>query len=131
MIKIDQALTNAFINGSFGLPIAHENDNYVPTAGTAYAEIYLLPNDSTPITLAGSNQTDGVFRVFLHYKSDELSITAKTKADQIFNYFKIGSIFSYSSQKVTIMGLSRGRGVNEGGWYSIPLSIMYRAFSQR
>ena len=131
MIKIDQALTNAFISGSFGLPIAHENDNYVPTAGIAYAEIYLIPNDITPITLADSIENDGFLRVFLHYKSDELSITAKTKADEIFTYFKIGSVFTYETQKVTITGLSRGRGVNEKGWYSLPLSILYRAFLQR
>jgi hypothetical protein len=131
MIKIDQALTNAFISGSFGLPIVHENDSYVPVSGTPYAEIYLIPNDITPITLSDSNENDGVFRVFLHYKSDELSITAKIKADEIFTYFKIGSVFTYETQKVTITGLSRGRGVNEGGWYSLPLSIMYRAFLQR
>ena len=131
MIKIDQALTNAFISGSFGLPIAHENDNYTPTAGTPYAEIYLIPNDITPITLSDSNENDGILRVFLHYKSDQLSITAKQKADEIFNYFKIGSVLTYETQKVTIVGLSRGRGINENGWYSLPLSIFYRAFLTR
>jgi hypothetical protein len=131
MIKIDQAFVQAFINGSFGLTIAHENDNYEPTPGTPYAEIYLIPNDITPVTLADSDETDGVFRINLRYPSDTYSITAKTMADSIFSVFKIGTRLSYDGQKATITGQSRGRGINEGGWYALPLSIAYRAFLPR
>ena len=131
MIKIDQAFTQAFLSGSFGLPIAHENDNYEPIAGTPYAEIYLIPNDITPATLADSDETDGIFRINLRYPSDTYSIIAKTKADEIFSLFKIGTRLSYDGQKVTITGQSRGRGINEGGWYVLPLSIAYRAFLPR
>lgn len=35
MIKCEQALIDAFINGSFGLPIAQENAYYKPTEGVA------------------------------------------------------------------------------------------------
>ena len=131
MVKIDQALIQAYIDGSFGLPIAYENDGYTPTPGNEYSEIYTIPNDITPFSMNDSNETDGVFRVILRYPVDCGSIEPKKKADEIFAVFFVGRVLKYENQKVTISGLSRMRGIIEGGWYQLPLSIMYRAFLPR
>lgn len=130
-IKIDQALLTAFIDGAFGLPIAHENIHYDPAPGTAYAEILILQNDTTPANLKSSNETDGIFRVILRYPVNKGAVPAKTKADEIFAAYKIGQRLTYSGVALTITGNQRQPGVAEDGWYKLVLSMSYRAFLSR
>lgn len=127
MLAIDQALVNTFINGGFSLSIAHENIDFTPTAGTAYAELLVLQNDVTPATLNDSNDTDGVFRVILRYPANGGAIAAKTKADQIFTVFRIGTRLTYNGVTLTILGNSRQPGLAEDGWYKLVLDMPYRA----
>lgn len=130
-IKIDQALIQHFISGSFGLPIAHENLPYAPTSGTPYAEILVIQNDITAADLSHTNETDGIFRVILRYPVDTGAVTAKQKADAIFSYFKIGSEISYSGQEIVITRHARANGYSEQGWYKIVITISYKAFLAR
>lgn len=132
-IKIDQALTQAFISGSFGLPIAHENADYSPTAGTAYAEIKVIPNQAVPDTIGspGYDETTGLFQITLRYPVGGYSITAKTKADEMMLYFLIGSEFTYSEQSVQITRKDRGAGIVEDGWYKIILRFTFNARTAR
>lgn len=142
-IKIDQALTQAFIDGDFGLPIAHENADYSPVSGTAYAEIKVIPNEAVPDTLgaSGYDETTGLFQVTLRYPVGGYSITAKTKADEMMAYFVIGSEFTYSGQTVLITRKNRGMGYVEGGsaslneqnraWYKIILRFTFNARTVR
>lgn len=125
MIKIDQAFIQAFINGGFDLPIAHENLLYEPTAGIEYAELINIPNDITPLSLNDTDETDGLMRVILYYPANEGSIQAKTKADEIMAVFKIGTRVCYSSQCATVTRISRHRGVFEKNWYKIVITIGY------
>lgn len=127
MLQIDQALISSFIAGSFGLPIVHENIDYAPTAGTAYAELIVLQNDVTPATLADTNDTDGVFRVILRYPVGGGAVAAKTKADQIFSVFAIGQRLAYEGTTLTVLRNSRQPGVAEEGWFSLVLDMPYRA----
>ncbi|MCO6427057.1 phage tail terminator-like protein [Nitrosomonas communis] len=130
-IKIDQALIQHFISGSFGLPIAHENLPYSPVAGTAYAEILVIQNDITAADLSHTNETDGIFRVILRYPVDSGSIAVKQKADAIFSYFKIGSEIAYAGQEIVITRHARANGYSEQGWYKIVITISYKAFLAR
>lgn len=142
MIKIDQAFTSALLAAEIGLDIVWENGIYsvwdgstytttngvyVPTNGRAWTEAFVLPNDTTGLSLSTSNQTDGLFRVILRYPRDIGSITAKTKADQIFDAFKIASIVEYGGQGAVITNYQRQEGTPEDGWYKLVLSIFYRA----
>lgn len=127
MVAIDQALISAFIGGAFGLPIAHENIDYAPIAGTAYAELLVLQNDVTPATLADSNDTDGVFRVILRYPANTGAVAAKVKADAIFTVFAIGTRLTYNNVTLTILRNARQPGVAQEGWFSLVLDMPYRA----
>jgi hypothetical protein len=131
VLKVDQALVQSFINGAFGLPIAHENIAYTPVNGVPYTELLVLPNDKTAFSVSDTDETDGVFRAILRYPVDTGAIAAKTKADEIFNIYKIGSSISYSGQSVEIVAVSRQPGVVESGWYKIIISVRYRAFIGR
>jgi len=130
VLKVDQGLTNLFITSSFGLPIAHENAKYTPVLGTAYAEIYTIPNDQTALS-TDTDQTDGIFRIILRYPLQSGAIAAKTMADTIFAAFKVNSYFYYNNQKIEITGFSRDTGYHETGWYKLVLSIRYNAFIRR
>jgi hypothetical protein len=130
-VKIDQALVDTFIDAGFGLAIAHENLPYSPVIGTPYAELIVLQNDTTMFSLHHSNQTDGVFRVILKYPVDSGSIAVKQKADAIFEVYKIGRKLTYDGVSLTIVNHSRRNGVAENGWYSVVLTIAYRAFIKR
>lgn len=131
MIEVDQALVKAFVDGAFGLPIAHENLFYEPTPGTAYAQLVVFQNDVTAYSIAHSDETDGVFQITLRYPVNKSAGPAKIKADAILSAFKIGTRLVYSTQRVTIMSARRESGVPEDGWYKIVLTINYKAFTKR
>lgn len=136
-LQVDQALTQAFIEGDFklsdgtSLPVAHENLPFEPAQGTPYAELLVLQNDTTPYSLAHSNQTDGVFRVILRYPVESGAIEIKKMADAIFAVFGVGVRLVYQGTTVTMMGNQREPGLAEDGWYKIVLTMPYRAFLKR
>ena len=130
-LKIDLAFLQKFIDDAYGLPIAHENLNYDPVAGTAYAELVNLPNDITPLSLKHSDQTDGVFRVVLRYPVNTGAINIKTMADSILTGFKIGTVVTYSGQTATVTRTGKNRGINDNQWHTLIVDIFYRAFITR
>jgi hypothetical protein len=125
-LEIDQALVTAFLAGSFGIGVAHENRDYKPE-NDPYAEIIVLQNDTTPFSLAHSDETDGVFRVILRYPAGSGAITPKTKAEEIRQHFKIGTRLTYGGASLTIKGHQRQPGVQEQGWYKLIINLPYRA----
>lgn len=129
-VKIDQAFVDAFIKGDFGLPIAHENADYTP-GSDPWVKLRTLPNDITPATLVGTNETDGVFRAILHYPAGSGAIVAKQKADEILAAFGVGAQVCYGGQCSTITNQYRQPGVVEDGWYRVVITIGYRAFIKR
>jgi hypothetical protein len=131
VVKIDQAFVSEFVAGGFGLPIAHENLSYDATEGEAYAEISVLQNNVTPLTLNSSDQTDGIFQVVLRYPANSGAIAIKQKADEILNHFRFGKTFKYGGVSVKTTSLQRQPGINEAGWYKIILTIAYTAILTR
>lgn len=127
VVKIDQAFVSSFIAGGFGLEIAHENLPYEPSTGTPYAELLTLQNDITGYDLNSRDLTDGVFRVIVRYPAGTGAIVPKQKADEILTAYPIGSLVSYQSQAATILSQQRQPGVAEAGWYSIVITLGYRA----
>jgi hypothetical protein len=129
--KLEQALVQQFINGNFGLPIAHENKAFEPSANTAYAEISSFVNDETALSLKHSDQTDGFFQVILLYPVNDFSWAAKNKADEIRNVFKIGLRLTNDGHKLTVIRRSADKGFNEDGWYKIVLRVYFTAVLPR
>jgi hypothetical protein len=126
-LKIDQAFISTFIDAAFGLPIAHENMEYQPVNGTAYAELINLPNDITPLSMNDSNVTDGIFRVILRYPVNEGAVSAKTMAETIMSAFTINSKVCYDGLCAVVNKVYRQPGVAESGWYKIVVTIGYIA----
>jgi hypothetical protein len=132
-IKIDQALVDAFIAGAFSLPIAHENSSYNPTPSTAHVLLTIVRNPAQPITAGagGMDETTGFLQATLRYPVNAGSFAAKTKADAVMLYFRIGRVFTYQGQRVQIVAKDRGTGRNEGGWYQLITRFEFNARTLR
>ncbi len=127
---IDSALVQAFENGSFGLPVAHENKHFEPAADIAYAELFIVPNPSEVLTLGDGGQDvfTGFMQIDLRYPLDEGSGPAKQKATDIQGVFKTGARFTYSGQEVFVTGSGRnGTGRREDGWYRTTITVNWEA----
>lgn len=131
MVAIDQAFVDSFIDGNFGLSIAHENIQFTPSPFTPYVELVVNNNDIRGFSFNTSDITDGVFKAILRYPIGKSSIPAKEMADEIMDYYTIGSIIEYDGQKVCITRKTRAPGVPESGWYKLIVSLWYRAFLGR
>lgn len=132
-VKIDQALVQAFISGSFALPIAHENIQYEPVPGTAHIVLEVIRNQAFPISFgaSGIDETTGILQATIRYPVNVGALLAKTKADELLAYFRIGRVFTYSGQRVQIVGKDRGSGRVEGGWYQLITRFEFQARTQR
>jgi hypothetical protein len=129
--KLEQALIQHFIDAGFGLPIAYENSEYTPEAGTAYVHLGTFVNDTTTLSLNTSDQTDGLLQVILRYPEDGYSWDAKNKADAISAVFKLGLRLENDGQRLTVIRRSQAPGVNEAGWYKIVLRVFFIAVLPR
>lgn len=130
-IKIDNALIQNFIDGAYGLSIAHENIDFSPTAGSPYAELLVLPNQVGMVT-PETNSTTGVFRIILRYPAGKTAVVAKTMADTIQADYPVHGVLTYSGQSVKIMSAKREPSdVPEEGWYKLVITFGYQAFIQR
>jgi hypothetical protein len=130
---IDSALIQAYTDGAFGLAWASENRDYEPTAGTAWAEIYMLPNQPSVASLGddGLDIHDGVMQINLNYPAGQGAGGANQKATAIRNYFYAGRSFAYSGQSVEIVSCGRGPGRVIDSWYRVPVTLFYRAWTSR
>lgn len=131
MLKINQAFVDSFTKANFGLPIAHENIDYKPTAGTPYAEILVIENDVTPLDLSYTDETDGVFRVILRYPSGGGAVAARTMSDRITAFYNIGKVIEYDAQRVIIRKFGGAPGESRDGWYVFIVNIYYKAYARR
>lgn len=130
---IEKAFLNRFYDGGFrhDLDIAFDNLPYTPIIGTPYAEVFVIHNDITPYSLKHTNETDGIFRVILRYPVNESTKAIKEKAQEIFDWFKIGSRYTFNGQKVTVTRHMMDRGIQEAGWYKMVLTMYWKAFLSR
>ena len=130
-VKIDKAFLTAFQAGAFGLPIANENADYTPTAGTAHVELKTMLNDELPVGLNSVNDVTGLFQFKLKYKAGSGAIAAKTMHDTIQASFPVGLKLSYDGQEVFVTGKQRGLNYTDGGWFVVLGRVNFTAFLQR
>lgn len=130
-ILIDQALVQSFIDGDFGLPVAHENDGYNPTAGTAFAALSIVKNDERALTLNDLDDVTGFLQINLRYPSGAGAIPAKTMEQSIFDLYPIGRTITRTNQDLEITGRTRVSARVDDGWYLLVLRINFVAILPR
>lgn len=127
LLDVDRAFIDEFLARDF-LPVeqtALPNLKFTPTHGDPFAELINLPNDASPLTIDGSSETDGIFRILLNWPTGTGDIAAKIKAQEIISYFDIGKKIGVAV--VTGHGFT-ARSSPVGNWYLIVITIFYRAF---
>lgn len=130
---IDSALIQAFSDGSFNLSWASENRAFTPAPGTAWAALFVIPNQPAVASLGNGGQDihDGIFQIDLNYPSGAGEGLAKQKASAIRTYFYAGRAFTYSTQAVEVVSCGRGPARNVDSWYRVPVTVTWRAWTFR
>lgn len=126
---IDAALS-AHLNTMVGKPpVAWENSDYEPTLGTLYVRAYNLFGDTAQSTLgeSGEDMTIGIFQLDVFAESGKGKKAAMDMADLLADRFKRGTDLTYNSRVVTVTRVQRRTANNSGGWYQIPVEVVYRA----
>jgi hypothetical protein len=113
-------------------PVEWENDKYSPTKGTLYLKAALLSVDSVQAELGdtGMDENVGVYQVDVVAPADNGKNAGMVMADLIANHFKRGTYLTYNSRTVRIENVDRSTAIIADGWYTIPVSVNWIAFTQ-
>ncbi len=110
-------------------PIAQENKPYNPTKGSLYIRATNIPGDTVQASLGdnGEDRTIGIYQIDVFAEAGKGRKAAEQMADNIASHFKRGTDMSYNSRIVTVTTVQRRQGINNEGWYQIPVEIVYRS----
>ena len=131
---IDKAFVGAIVdNGSFGLPVAFENDRYDDSDGEPYLRVFLLPAPTTQATLGdtGCDEHIGIFQINIKYPTNTGASIIKQKADEINAIIKSGATFTNDDVNVRIKNVSIQNVTVSDGFAVLPMLIEYFAFTER
>jgi hypothetical protein len=127
-----QAALNYALAMAFPLmPIAWENTKYVPTVGTAYFRVWMLPAETDVITIGPEPwlERKGVFQVSVLYPIGVGFGPPKVKAAEVVAAFRANTSFTYNTLRVVIDKSWPAPGMLEDeGWYHIPVSVRYTCY---
>jgi len=114
-------------------PIAWENKTYKPVKGTLYIRPTLLPGNTVGATLstAGTDEHVGIYQIDVISEATKGKNAAIVMADLVADRFKPVTEITYSGVTVRAVTVSRGAGVVESGWYKIPVTVRYLAFTTK
>lgn len=129
MLTVHQAYTSAFIAADFGLPIAHDGQDFKP--GGAFIAIRTTAGETAQYSLADTNVTTGVFQFDIRYPAGRGAIDALAMRDTVFAEFPLGGTLSYGGQTVETTGFQSVSNRTDGGWYLAIGRILWRAYAPR
>lgn len=113
------------------IPVAWPNVPFTPVKGTAYHRVNLLP--ATPeqreLGATGRNTETGVYQVDCVFPADAGAGNAWARAELVRAHFKRGTKLAGSGFVVTIRGAGPGPAIQEDGWYVVPVTISYYAYT--
>lgn len=112
-----------------GIPVAWENVDYTPIAGTPYQAAYVIPAEPENPTMGDDYYREqGIFQISLFYPIQNGTLTCETRAELIRTTFKRGESMTSGSVTVRINKtpeISQGR--VDGDRWMIPIKIRYFA----
>jgi hypothetical protein len=108
-------------------PTAWPNVPFIPTTGTPWIRVDLLPADSALETIQGSEEHLGVYQVSVFAPLDKGTSAALVQADVIADHFAADRDLS----GLRIRSISVGQPMREESWLMVPVSIEYRVHHTR
>lgn len=112
-------------------PIAYENAEYEPQVGTLFLQETFLPNikDAVGVAHTSSDDYEGLYQVTVFDGRGDRRFAAQEQARLISLHFPRGAEYTYNGVKVKITGSQLASGITEDGWFSIPVTISWRALA--
>jgi hypothetical protein len=113
-------------------PVAWENDEYSPTKGTLYLKAVTLGDSSVQAELGdtGMDENVGVYQVDVVAPAGTGKNAGMVMTDLIGNHFKRGTYLTYNDRTVRIENVNSSEGIIADGWYTIPVSVNWIAYTQ-
>jgi hypothetical protein len=101
-----------------------------PGTGTAFIEIFNIPNNRQGDYWDDSRVYQGTFRILLHWPNDGKGAYPPSRyRDELAGYFPKGRTITVSSSLLKIYGYPDASSVLEAGQELVyPLSLLYRCF---
>lgn len=119
---VRQALEIPLFAMTPALPVAWENQAYLPQAGVAFVRSVLMPAEPENPTLGdGYHRLNGIFYLEFHYPKNTGSAAAASRAELTKTTFKRGNSFTNSGVKVVINKTPEiGQGSVVGEFWVLP-----------
>jgi hypothetical protein len=127
---IQSALNKKLNTLTPSLPINWENTEYTPTIGTSYLRAWLLPGETSTLTLGpnGFNEYVGVLQIDCMYPIGKGWRDAKVEADSLCTLFKRGTLLTYNNINVRVMKSWPEPAVVDGPYYKVSVSVVYTSY---
>lgn len=131
---IPLALVSAYRDGAFFADAltAWPNAQFTkPSDGvTPWAMITHIPNQPDSLSF-DSNEHTGIMQISVMYPLNYGTGAQNVKIDAVGSYFRAGRRFSYNGQTVQVVSLGVSGGLEDNGWWMVPVTVQYRAFADR
>lgn len=130
-LEITRAIAARLATLTGGWPIAYPNLPYEPTVGTDYLRLSFIPalTEQADLGTNGRNVNLGIAQIDVFNAGQDGWSEAFDKADAIAEHFKRGTKLSNGGVTVTIEQVEIAAPLNIDGWYQLPVSINYRAYT--
>ena len=114
-----------------GGAVAWEGVNYTPAAGIPYLKAFCLPGSVVPKGLGqdGFLQCSGIFQIDCVFPLGGGHGPAKTKAEDVASWFRRGLQLIADDPNLRIRQSQVGPGIPDGGWYTVPVTVNWIAYS--
>ena len=127
---IAECLVKAYLDGGVNLPTAYENRAFSkPGPDEPWAALFLLPDKPRPVTLGPHGVTSNAsgydkntaFFDCIYLQDGTAGINAKY--NELASWFTAGRRFIHNGTGVSVRSCGRGRGREDDGWWTVPVSI--------
>lgn len=111
------------------LATAFENVPFTPLQTTPWQTVHLLPAKTLNPTFGDAFKREtGIFQITLNYQENAGAAAAVARAELIRAQFPRGlALFSGTLRVLIDQAPSVAIGINDGGWYRLPVSIPFIA----
>lgn len=130
IVAIESALEERLMTLASPPLIAWEDVAFEPTTGQGYLRVHHLHNTPRDFTLVGdAAERLGIFQVDVVWPAGRGKVEAKQMAEQVAALFAPVQSLDAGNHRVDLTRTpSIAGGMPDEGWYTVPVSINWRAF---
>jgi len=113
-------------------PVAWPNVRYTPEVGVEYIKFDIFFAEPTQNTLGtyGTNDIRGFVQISCNYPTDEGNGAIRALVSRLTDTFKRGTDLTYSGTRVTVLNSYPSASIIESPWYTVPVTINFRAITE-